>query len=205
MKKICNIIFYVVSVINAISCIVLLLIFPRVINHENLGFDYMGVLVGILSLLVTLLIGWNIYQLVDFKDRAKDMEQFKQSQTEALNYMHNKADYNQAMVYALMCQNASTYFAPNEENVTKFQMLSKGLAALKLFSNIPKCEIEISSLMNTLIKGMANSASVHLDEKAKGELLIMCGEIKNKDKMPQFDFLVELIQKGQDENIPVIH
>ena len=36
----------------------------------NLDFDYLGLLVGILSLLVTALLGWNIYQVIDLK-RAK--------------------------------------------------------------------------------------------------------------------------------------
>ena len=197
MKNICNFTYYAVSVINAISFIILVFIVcPRIINHENLGFDYMGVLVGILSLLVTLLIGWNIYQLVDFKERVKVMELSKEDVQGEINYMHNETDYNQAMVYALMSQNASAYFAPNEESSTKYQMLLKGLVALKQFSNFPNCEKEISSLMNTIIKGMENSESVSLDEKAKGELLVMCGEIKNKDKISQFDLLVELIQKG---------
>ena len=33
----------------------------------ELGFDYQGVIVGILSLLVTVLIGWNIYTFIDIK------------------------------------------------------------------------------------------------------------------------------------------
>lgn len=44
---------------------------PRVINGESLGFDYIGVIVGILSLLVTVLLGWNIFQLMDLKDMRK--------------------------------------------------------------------------------------------------------------------------------------
>lgn len=60
-----GIIYYLVSTINAISCIVLLcVICPRI---ENLGFDYIGVIVAILALLVTLLIGWNIFTALDFR------------------------------------------------------------------------------------------------------------------------------------------
>lgn len=33
----------------------------------NLDFDYYGVIVGILSLLVTILIGWNIFSVIDLK------------------------------------------------------------------------------------------------------------------------------------------
>lgn len=37
----------------------------------ELGFDYQGVVVGVLSLLVTTLIGWQIYEAVHFKDILK--------------------------------------------------------------------------------------------------------------------------------------
>ena len=49
-------------------------------THPNqLGFDYIGAIVGILALLVTVLIGWNIYQLVDVKGIRKDFEELKKS------------------------------------------------------------------------------------------------------------------------------
>lgn len=35
------------------------------------GYDYLGIIVGILSLLVTVLLGWNIFQLIDLKEMRK--------------------------------------------------------------------------------------------------------------------------------------
>lgn len=43
--------------------------FPRV--PDNLGFDYMGIIVGILSFLITLLIGWNIFSVIDFNKKVE--------------------------------------------------------------------------------------------------------------------------------------
>lgn len=37
----------------------------------NLEFDYLGLLIGIVSLLVTVMLGWNIFQLIDLKDMRK--------------------------------------------------------------------------------------------------------------------------------------
>ena len=42
---------------------------PRIIKGNDLGFDYLGLIVGVLSLLVTILIGWNIYTLIDFDSK----------------------------------------------------------------------------------------------------------------------------------------
>lgn len=65
MKKYYKIIYFIISAINAISSIVLLcIICPRI---NNLGFDYIGIIVTILALLVTLLIGWNIFTALDFR------------------------------------------------------------------------------------------------------------------------------------------
>ena len=41
-------------------------------------FDYLGLIVGSFSILVTVLIGWNIYTLVDFKENIKQMKDIKE-------------------------------------------------------------------------------------------------------------------------------
>lgn len=55
-----------------ISIITLCLVCPR---NSDLGIDYQGVTVGILSLLVTVLIGWQIYSMLDAKNIVSNMRQ----------------------------------------------------------------------------------------------------------------------------------
>lgn len=45
---------------------------PRLISEDEPGFDYIGVIVGVLSLLVALLIGWNIYNALDLNKKISD-------------------------------------------------------------------------------------------------------------------------------------
>lgn len=59
--------------------------YPRYFDKDNLGFDYLGAIVGILALLVTLLIGWNIYQLVDVKGIRKEFEAYKEDVKSDIN------------------------------------------------------------------------------------------------------------------------
>ncbi len=40
---------------------------PRVIKGNSLGFDYMGVVVAVLGILVTALIGWQIYSTIKIR------------------------------------------------------------------------------------------------------------------------------------------
>jgi len=41
---------------------------------STLSLDYMGVIVGVLSILVVFLLGWNIYSVVDFDKKVKSMD-----------------------------------------------------------------------------------------------------------------------------------
>ena len=69
----------ILGIINFALLIPLLCMhFPRIID-SNLGFDYMGIIVGILSLLVTVLVGWNIFNTLEFK---KELEQIKKNSEE---------------------------------------------------------------------------------------------------------------------------
>ena len=64
-KNVSIIVTYTMLIINFIINIILLcLTFPR---SSGLGFDYIGVLIAIISLLVVVLLGWNIYTLIDVK------------------------------------------------------------------------------------------------------------------------------------------
>lgn len=43
------------------------------IKIEPISYDYMGILVGVLSLLVTALIGWQIHPLIDIRNLRKEI------------------------------------------------------------------------------------------------------------------------------------
>nr|DAU79289.1 MAG TPA: hypothetical protein [Caudoviricetes sp.] len=68
MGKFERIIIYGISVVSFILSIAALCrTYPRYISYEecNLGFDYMGVIVGALALLVGFLVAWQIYKTID--------------------------------------------------------------------------------------------------------------------------------------------
>lgn len=53
------------------------------------SFDYTGLIVGVLSLLVTVLIGWNIYSVIDTKSIIKKHEILKRKTTNEINKLRN--------------------------------------------------------------------------------------------------------------------
>lgn len=90
--------------ILSLSVVIFCLIFclPRIITDKEYGFDYMGVIVGVLAILVTLMLGWNLFTLFDFKEKINkaelDYDELKERITKA-NGLAN--DTNVSTNYAL--------------------------------------------------------------------------------------------------------
>lgn len=193
-KDICPVIADILAIVGfGLALFISFRLFP---NCDNTQFDYQAILVGVIAGIFTLLVGWNIYQAIDWKNEIQKIDKLRKDLNSQLNYVHNKNDYNQAIVFAMLSQTASAHFAPNEDNVMKLQMLLKGIQALKILSKLPDCEVEINSLINTLIKGLSNSSSEHLNENVRTDLILSCGEVSNRKNIPHFDEFVELIKKA---------
>lgn len=75
------IILSVIGLLNIMS-------FSVLCREDSLSFDYLGLLVGILAILVTVLIGWNIYRVLD-EDRISKIEISMQEKfREAMVHVH---------------------------------------------------------------------------------------------------------------------
>lgn len=64
----------------AISTVALIASFvavARLAPTQGIDFDYLGVIIGILSFLVTLLIGYQIYTVIDVKEELKEVRQLR--------------------------------------------------------------------------------------------------------------------------------
>lgn len=65
-------------ILSAISIVVSVIALCRACPHtSDLGMDYQGVIVGILALLVTVLIGWQIYTAINVKEELKEIKALK--------------------------------------------------------------------------------------------------------------------------------
>lgn len=59
--------------------------YPRAITPQNLGFDYIGLIVGILSLLVAALLGWQIFNAIAFERKIdKRLDKYMAAYTKKL-------------------------------------------------------------------------------------------------------------------------
>lgn len=144
MKRFWKIIRWLVSFVNAISCIILIcIICPRVIQHDNLGFDYLGVIVGILSILVTVLLAWNIWTTIDLKKEVdttkkriessiREVQQKEEDFNNKIQELHKSHEAFNHYGYAItdFCQ---VYAKLEPEKKNYFQTYCKALNALRNF------------------------------------------------------------------------
>jgi hypothetical protein len=196
-KGFMRIIYYLVSAINAISCIILLcIICPRL---ENLGFDYIGVIVAILALLITLLMGWNIWSFIDIKGIRKEFDTLHSELQGQINYLHNKTDYNNAFIFGRTSQMIACSLTELGKEDMKMQMLCSAITSVKMFANLSS-EKECNNILGTIIEAMKATNEILLAERDIAELLIMIGEIKHRESYPLIDDLVLLIRNCKMRN-----
>lgn len=85
-----NWISFTISIVAIIiSMVTLAIVIPTDLLDGALDFDYIGAIVGILSLLVTILIGYQIYTVINVKEELKEVRRIK-SQIE--NKIQQKSD-----------------------------------------------------------------------------------------------------------------
>ena len=138
-----------------ISVITLCLTNP---NYSDLGLDYQGVIVGVLSLLVTALIGWNIYTTIDLKDK---IDEFKYavpiSLTVSLAQLGRALFYKEHYEYAISAfLNALAAWERGSENELMEEAYSYSVRCLKLIGKkniILECTAEdYTAYMNAALK-----------------------------------------------------
>jgi len=94
--------------------ICLCVIFPRYTSNENLGFDYLGILVGVLSLLVTLLIGWQIYNSISINKRLRQWDKEKEKlMTRIDEYDKNMIQVKSDVLSVVLSQAGKAFYEAN--------------------------------------------------------------------------------------------
>lgn len=101
--------YVIISVSSLIAnYIVLALVFPRITSKENLGFDYMGVVVGILTLLVMFTVGWQIINAMEVKKELDNARELQEEFDKTINIRLNE-----------ILSNACNYMGDIAEMVSK--------------------------------------------------------------------------------------
>lgn len=170
-----------------ISCVAITLSVIAICNvyPRQLGLDYLGMIVGVLALLTTILIGWNIYTLIDIKEIHK-------------RYISiiNQVDISQHKVLAVQ-ENANwmiyhQLLLKNDPCGLEFRFLYHGVSCLYHTSMIDKYET-CSLIARTINDCFTNPQAVKLSKSNKQQVLLLLRQVKQPSKIEGYMDLMEKV------------
>lgn len=166
----------ITPILSVISIILSMIAICRAYPHtSDLGIDYQGVIVGILSLLVTVLVGWNIYTIIDFNSARKyvdDMKKVidKQEMEIYIRSEKNLIEFHLAVLFM--------HISKDDKNcMDAYQIVLSGLSAMIHQSKIglfKECDITAMSILSEKVIPM-----LKINKQSKESLLNMMAEIKD--------------------------
>ncbi len=146
----------------------------------NCSFNYSDTSVAILSALIAILLGWNIWSVIDSKGFEKKVQR-------EFNYAHNKMDYDLGLIYGYFSQMLAMNISNLEKQTLKVHMLEYMINSLKILSKMPNTSIEINSIAETIASAMGATKSITIDTIKAQSILERLGEIENREEIKGID------------------
>lgn len=167
-----------------ISVITLCLVAFR---SKPLTLDWMGILVGVLALLVTALIGWQIYVFVDINRKAKELAQLTaEAHLKTEKSLALSEDAAAGVYYYLLLK--------EDPLGLEYQFLYHRVSSLfhtSNFNDIETCNIIVKVILEVLI----DPTQVNMIQACKDRLLVLLTKVQHTDKITGYSELVEKIAK----------
>ena len=188
MKSKINITIITCLVSMIFSIIALCLSIPR---SQELNFDYLGLLVGIQSLIVTILIGWNIYCLVDLKSLRSEQEILKSDSNVQIQ-----------RTFAMSCHAVSDvyyrYLVGDKPNSDSYNLIYYRLSEvyhLSIIGEYKFCEAIIQSLFEIFVEPRKQN----FRERQMEELLRLAARVKCQELIPNFTKFITMLAQMSDK------
>ena len=139
-------------------------LFVSWLRCEPLEADWIGILVGVLSLLVTILIGWQIYSVIDMKKTVDDIK------------IHSTKTQEETMARAYTSiMNQTTYIVEGRNDDDCYNAISNGLFACKHY-HLAGNNIECAKLLNMIANFKKENCT--LSRKHITDLFVIVGQLK---------------------------
>lgn len=156
-------------------------------HKAELGFDYQGVLVGVLSLLVTALIGWNIYAIIDIRKIRDELLETK------ANSVFNAEKNN-----AITCHAVSDYYyhvlLKSDPLGVEYQFLYYRISELFHASNIGDTET-CNVIIKVLLEMIKSPEDIHILQSCKDRLIGLLSLVNGKEKVMRYNELISVIAR----------
>ena len=187
-------------ILSAISIMVSVAALCRTYPHtSDLGMDYQGVIVGMLALLVTILIGWQIYTAINVKEELKDIKDLrreinKQERDIYIRSTNNLFEFQSAMF--MMYDNKK-----EKSNSDIFQLYLHGISSIFHLCSLGK-QNECTSLVNILIARKSILMSEKFQKEQIDSLMDILLSAMDISKVENAVLLVNLLSVAPIKNAP---
>lgn len=184
MKKNSNILIFIISIVALLISIVAILISYRQISP--LRFDYIEILVGALSLLVTALVGWNIYASIDIKEMRKQIAKER-------TFMYCESENNLTQTYLGLSDYYYSLLVKSEQTVDErlykyiFFRISCILHASKI-NDFKTCEVVAKVLLETI-----HPENIEMSASNKKNLFDLLSFVNSPREVPHFSELLHCV------------
>ena len=154
---------------------------------EPITHEWMGVLVGVLAVLVTVLVGWNIYTFIDISKRAKEL---------ALLTVETSLGTERSLA---LSENAAagiySYLLLKEDPLgLEYQILYHRICSIlhtSNFNDIETCNMMVKATLEMIVE----PSKINMIQSCKDRLLLLLTKVKNTDKIVGYSELVEKVAK----------
>lgn len=167
-----------------VSVIAICIACPHV---PELGFDYQGVIVGILALLVTMLIGWNIFSIIDIRKIRDELLTTKVSSV-----------FNAEKNNAITCHAVSDYYyhvlLKSDPLGIEYQFLYYRISELFHVSNIGDTET-CNIIVKVLLEMIKSPEDIHILQSCKDRLIGLLSMVNEKEKIIKYNELMSVIAR----------
>lgn len=187
-------------ILSAISIMVSVAALCRTYPHtSDLGMDYQGVIVGMLALLVTILIGWQIYTAINVKEELKDIKDLrreinKQGRDIYIRSTNNLFEFQSAMF--MMYDNKK-----EKSNSDIFQLYLHGISSIYHLCSLGK-QNECTSIVNILIARKSILMSEKFQKEQIDSLMDILLSAMDISKVENAVLLVNLLSVAPIKNAP---
>ena len=147
-------------------------------------FDYLGLTVGILSLLVTVLIGWNIYTLVDLKSLQNKLQGIVDGTSRHINANMMITEGTHLMIYHYL-------MTGRDPLGIEFRFINHGVACImnaSQYGDIPTCNAVVKVMLECIVR----PEKISVTARGKNDILKLISLVRNADKIEGF---LELVRR----------
>ena len=188
MNKTERIILYIIIIASLVmSSIAMCRSFPRIY-----GIDYIGVIIGILSLLVTILIGWNIYTVIDFNKKKEELSKNEAVLSDLILRVNNNTTADSAALEFYFAYLYAYLLTNNEPLGLGFWYINHTLNAILKYSEIAKYK-ECNALVEMLLSTITEPPKIKVNNERKEDLLKLVLSIHGIGNIDKYSDVLSLV------------